>query len=137
LAIDAHDIVLRGIRVFGVSYIADTDPGASDRFQRHVIQLGHIVHEAVGVDVIVERPHFDVARRQNQVLTIHGVDDVHDAEISRKKLKRIDMDHDLPVLSTESSGDGYTGHGHNLVADGKLGKIVKLGLGETSAFYRD
>ena len=65
----------------------------------------HVVDQAVGVDVVVERPHLHVAGGQNQVLIVDRVHHVHHAEIARKQLVRIDAHHDLPVLAAESGGE--------------------------------
>src|ERR1019366_10639985 len=98
---NAHDVVLCGTGILSITNIADAHPGAANGLKRHVIQLRHVVDQTVGVDVIVVRPHFDVACRQNEVLIVHGVYDIHHAEIPRKELEWIDMDHDLPIFTTE------------------------------------
>ena len=92
------------------------------------IQLLHLLHQAVGVDVVIERPHLHVAGRQNQVALVERVDHVHQAQLPRQQLVGIHVDHDLPVLAAKRRRNLGAFHHRDLVANGELADVVKLRL---------
>ena len=110
----------------------------ADGLDRNVVQiLDHVVDQAVGVDVVIVRPDFDVARRQNEVAVVDGVDHIHEAELAREQLVGVDIDHDLAVLAAERRRDFGAMHDRDLIANLELGQIVELGFVQTFALHRD
>ena len=77
--------------ILGVSDVAHADPGIADGLQRNVVELVHVVDEAVRVDVIIERADLNIAGGQDQILIVDGVHHVHHAEVARNQFVRIDV----------------------------------------------
>ena len=103
---------------------------------RNVVQILNILHQAVGVDVIIVGPILDVARGQNQIAVVDRIDHVHEAQLAREQFVGIDVDHRLAVLAAEHRRNFGAFHHRDLIANLELRQIVKLRFGESLAVRR-
>ena len=133
LAVDADDVVLQLARVLGLADVAHRNPACAHGLDGYAIQIGDVLHQAVGVDIEVGGSDLDVAGGQDQVAVVDGADHVHHAQLPRQQLEGIDVDHRLPVLAAEHRGNFSAVDDRNLIADLELRQIVKLGFGQALA----
>ena len=125
------------VRVLGLADVAHGNPALADSLDRNAIQLIDLVDQAVGVNVVVVRADLDVAGRQDQVVLVDRVNHVHHAQLARKQLVRIDVNHHLAVFSAERRRNLGSFHNGDLVANRELSDIVQLRLAEALALQRD
>ncbi len=98
LAIGQNDVCLRRKAVADVSDVLHVNRRAVDGLHRQVVEFVNGLRAAVHFDGVFERAQFRCSRGQDQVLRVHGVDDVN----RRKSLRleglgiNIDADHALP-----------------------------------------
>ena len=97
----------------------------------------HIVDQTVGINVVVEGPHLDVACRKNQIRIIHRIHDVHRAQLPGREFIRIDVNHDLSILASKRRRNLRSLDDRDLVANRELADVVKLRLIEPFSFQRD
>ena len=133
LAVHANDVVLDLVGVLRLAHIAHRDPARTRGLDGDVIDVVHFFHQAVRVDVIVVWPDLHVTCRQNQVVLVHRFNDVHQAQLPREQLVRIDVHHRLAVFAAERRRDFCAFHHGNLVADSELADVVQLRLRQTFA----
>ena len=96
-----------------------------------------LVHQAVGVDVIVEGPHLDVAGRKNEVRSVDGIDHVHGAQLPGES-NLYGSTYTITCRYLPPKGGGISAPftaPANLVADLELGQVVQLGFGESFALH--
>src|SRR5262249_28524362 len=86
---------------------------------------------AICVDVVVDWSYRNVACRQNQVRSIYGPDNIHQAELMRFQLIRVRVHHDLPITATERLRHACAGNTRHLIADCELCQIAHLRFVET------
>ena len=137
LPVDPDDVGLDFRSILGVADISDQHRPVADRFQRQAVDVVHRLDLAVGVEIVVERPDFHVAGRQNQIGFVHRPNDVHDAELMRLQLDGVDINHDLAVAAAEGLGHGSAGNVGDLVAHGVLSGVPQFGLPHPFALEGD
>ena len=71
LAVDAHDVVLQRIGVFGDADIRDPHRVFSGKLDRHTVDIVNLADLAVGVDVVVVLPDLHVAGGQDEIRFVH------------------------------------------------------------------
>ncbi len=76
MSVRADDIRLRGEAVADVCDVAHINRRAIYGLYRQVVQFLDGLRSAVHFDVVFERAELRRSRGQNQILRIHGVDDV-------------------------------------------------------------
>ena len=62
--------------------------------------------------------------RENGVGVVHGMDDVHRTQLRRLQLDRIDVELDLPVLSSVGLRNGSAGYVGQLIAHIELSQVM-------------
>src|SRR5208337_1338695 len=129
LAVYPHHVVLNLIGVFGLPHVFHRDPRGPHRLDRDIVQVLHLVHQAIGIDVVIVGAHLHVPGGQDQVGLVHRVHHVHGSHLTRKELVGVHVHHGLPVLPAKRRRYLRPLHHRNLVADGKLGVVVKLSFG--------
>ena len=122
------------VGIFCLADIVHRNPGTSHGLHWDFAQLLHVVDQAIGVDVVIERSHLHVAGRQDEVGSVHSIYDVHRAQLPGCQLEGIDVHHDLAVLAPEGRRNFRTLHHSDLIADRELPHVVKLGLIQAVAF---
>ena len=105
LAVNADNVVLKLAGIFGLADVAHRNPAGAHGLDGNAVEVGDILHQAVRIDVEIGGPDLDVAGGENQVAVVYGVDDIHDAQLPREQLERIDVNHRLPVLAAEYGGN--------------------------------
>ncbi len=100
------------------------------RFDRHIVNLADSCGAAVDIDVVFELADLRGAGRQNQILRIHGVDDIERGQAFRLERGRLDIDHHLALLAAVGPRHGRPGHGRELRADKIRAEIVQLLFGQ-------
>src|SRR5580704_1169716 len=100
LSIDPHDVSLRRKAISHVGHIADVNSCAAHRLNRQLIQFRHGCGTAVGIDGILKRSDFGGPRRKNQVLRANRVHHVQRRQTLGLQRVRIQVDLNLPLLST-------------------------------------
>src|SRR5580704_9668647 len=136
LAVDADDVGLNAVRILGFADIVHRDPGVSINFEWYFTQFVHVVDEAVRIDEIIVGAHLHVARGKNQIRVVHRANHIHQAELPRRQLIRIDVDHDLAISASEHAGNFRARYNCDLIANLKLGVVVKLSFVQALAFDR-
>ena len=106
----------------------EVDRRSANGLQGHVIDLLCGGDLAVGVQVVVDGPDLDIARRQNQIAFVDGTNHVHDRQFMGIQFQWIDVDHDLAVTSAKGLRYGSTLNAGNLVAYVVLPQISQLGF---------
>src|ERR1700740_3015911 len=137
LSVDANDVGLNPVSVLRFTDVAYCDPGITADCQRHSRQLIHVVDQAVGVHIVVVGAHLHVASGKNEIGTVDGSDDIHQAELPRRQLVRIDIDHDLAVDAAKHTRDFCAGDHRDLVSNLKLCVVVQLRFVQAFTFHRD
>ena len=112
----------------GIAARVDFDDDVIDGLYR--LELG------VGEHIVVEVAGFDVAGRQDQVRRLHGLDDVEDRKASRLQQSRIQIDIDLPYLSSLHRGGRDVGDLFDLRGDSVVGQVVERPFVEVAAGSR-
>src|SRR5215467_14064282 len=136
LPVYPNQVVLNLVRIFSLAEIVNRYPRRSHSFHRNLAELIHVVDETVGVDVVIQWSHLDVARRQYEIGTIDRTDNIHGAKLPGCQLVGIYIDHDLavfPAKGRRNLGSLYDG---NLIADSELSNIMKLSLVQTLTLKR-
>ena len=136
LAVHPHDVVLNLIGVLGLPHVSHRDPRGPHRLDGDIVQVLHLVHQAIGIDVVIVGAHLHIAGGQDQIRLVHRVHHVHGSHLARKELVGVHVHHGLPVLPAKRRRDLRPLHHRNLVADGKLRVVVKLRFGEPLPFHR-
>ena len=137
LAVDADDVVLKLAGVLRLAHVAHRDPAVAHGLDGNAVEIDDILDQAVGVNVKIGGPDLDIAGGENEVAVVNGIDDIHHAHLTGKKLERIDVNHRLPVFAAEYGGNLRAVDDGNLIANGELRQIVKLGFAESFARYRN
>ena len=137
LAVDAHLVVLDLRGVLRLAHVAHQHRGLAHRFERHQVDVLHGIDLAVGIDVVIIRADFHVARRQNQIGFVHRAHHVHDAQLVRLQFERIHIHHDLAIASAEGRRHRRARHAGHLVANGELAQVAQLRFAQAFAFQRD
>ena len=129
LAVDAHDVVLDGGRVFGVADIGEAQDAVANRLSAEHRSSRRCWAVGCWCKCCSRAGRCERLLREGCVLasftTVHHI---HRAQLCRLQLHRIDIELDLAVLSAEGLWHRCARHIGNLVADGELPQIVQLGF---------
>ena len=97
----------------------------------------HVGELAVGEDGVIERTHADCTGRDDEIGVVDGANHVHGAERVRFELLRVDIHHDLAVLSAEWRRDRSALHFRDLRADLIVADVAQLGVGHAFTLEGD
>ena len=137
LAVDADDVVLQRAGVLGLADVGDQDRSVANGLQRHLVHGLGVGKLAVGVDVEVLAADAHVARGQDEVGAVHGLDDVVEAEVAGLHLERVDVNLNLAVGAAVGLRDRGALDVGDLIADLELSEIFELRFVEAFAFEGD
>ena len=87
-------------------HIAQVKRGRTRRLHRKIVQFGDRTRVAVHLHLVLGRPDLGRARRQNQVLRRHRVDDIGGRQTIRLQLGGIQVHLDLARLAAVRIGSG-------------------------------
>ncbi len=127
LSVGAHDIRLRGETVADVGDVAHVNRGAIYGLYRQIVQFLNGLRSAVHFHVVFEGAELSRSRWQNQILRIHGVDDVDRRQPLGLEQLRIQIHCDLALLTSIRKRQGRALHGGQLCAD-EIVSEIKDGL---------
>src|SRR5213594_3950929 len=133
--VDPHDGRLRLVRVDDVPEVLDMDRHAAGArlADDDVLHRPDEPELVVGVDVVVEPAHFDVACRQQEVRVVDGADDVEHREALGEELVAVQVDRDLPYFAAVHRGRGHAAQALELGLDRVVGEVIQLLLVEPAA----
>ena len=130
LAVRAHDVLLHQRSVADLADVLQEDRGAVHDLDRNIVEVVDRRWRCVRPDVVLFVADLCVPEGQRQVLGVDGIDDVERREPFGQKLRRIDIDHDLPVLAAGRRRQRDARNRRQLLADAVDAVIVELLLVE-------
>src|SRR2546425_7460837 len=128
-AIPADDVRLGREPIAHMGDVAKIDRRVADHLDREVIQLGHGPRAGIHGDVVLERTDLGGAGGQHDVLLTNGGDDIGRRNPFRLEQARVQVDHDLALLTAVRVGDGRARHRDELGPQEVEADVVELRLG--------
>ena len=107
--LDTHNIGLDLVRIFDLRHIANVSRRPVADAQRQIIELRDRRHHAVGIDLIIERPEFRIARRDHHVEVADGVDDIERRQAACLRFQWVDIGENAPQPSAVNRGRDHAG----------------------------
>jgi hypothetical protein len=129
-AVLAHDILLHCRGIPDLPDVLQKDGCAIGELDRDVVESLDRRGHRIGEDRVLLLADLGQARRQRQVLGIHRVDDVGRRQALGLQLRRVDIDHDLPVFSAVRSRERDARDRGQLLAQVVVAVVVELLLVE-------
>ncbi len=116
-----------------MSYVLHVDGRAIDGFNRKIVQFRDGLRASVHLHVVFERAKLRCAGGKDEVLRIHGVDDVDGGKTFCLESGGINIDADDALLAPVREGRGGARHGGQLRADKVISGVEKLLFAERVA----
>ena len=126
LAVGENDVGLRSKAIAHVGDVLHVDGGAIDSFDRQVIEFLHGLRAAVHLDGVFQGAEFGGARREDEVLRVHRIDDVNRGKAFGLECLRVDVHADHALLAAIGVRSGSALHGRELRADEIVAEVEKL-----------
>ena len=104
-AVFPDDVLLHQIAVADVTHVLQENRGAAREFDRNIVEIIDRRRRRIRPDAVLFVADLRRARRQGDVLSIDGIDDVERRKPFGEKLGRINIYHDLPVLPASGGGE--------------------------------
>ena len=129
-AVLAHDVLLHGIGIAHLADILHEHRGPVGKFQRDVVQVGDGGGDRVGFDGVLLVADLRRAGGQRQILRVDRVHHVERGQPLGEQLRRVEIDHDLPVFAASRRRKRDAVDRRQLLAQAIDAVIVKLLLVE-------
>ncbi|GIW80104.1 MAG: hypothetical protein KatS3mg105_1911 [Gemmatales bacterium] len=126
-AVDTDDVGLNLVRVLGFADVADENRFAVNVSDGNIVDIDDFFRHGVGEDLKIERAHFGVARRNEDVVLEHGFLHVGQGKAACFQLLAVEVDEDA---SQCAAIDGRCDHPSN-----RLQAVAQLVVGDVVQFF--
>jgi hypothetical protein len=116
-----------------IRHIAKIDGGIPNDLDREVVQLRDRSRTGVQSNVVLERAHLGRPGWQNQILLLHGGENILGSKSFRLHQAGIQIDHDLALFAAVQERNDGSRHGHQLRSQEILPEVIQLLLREAAS----